>query len=189
MKKLSTSESNMNKLCKEIETWQKKNIKFKRTYKDFNYKIMIDDNALYTQEQFNEIEKVYIEFCNEIGEMGQEQFKLKNYDKYKNWVNSFYPDFTREDSIHFIMDWKFYYNQYKEKCKLIVDDEKALANIAVILCYEKYPNKSKKFIWQITSDGILSNIKQEKIKLPQRDDEGNLEYLGKKYKIVEVDYE
>ena len=187
MKKLSWAESNMNKLCREMESWQKQNIRFKRTFKDFNYKIMIDEEISYLEEDFEKIEKIYLEFCNEISELGQEQFKLKNYDKYKNWVNNFYPTFTKDDSINFVIDWKFYYNQYKEKCKLIIKDEQVLANIAVKLCYEKYPNKSKKFIWQITSEGILLNIKQQKIKLPQRDDDGKLEYLGKKYKIVEVD--
>lgn len=187
MKKLSLAESNMNKLCKKVEAWEKSNIKFKRTFKDFDYNIMIDNEARYTEEQFKKIEEVYLEFCVEIGELGKEQFKLKNYNKYENWINSFYPTFTKEDSLHFVMDWQFYYNKYKEKCKLIVEDEKALANIAVKLCYEKYPNKSKKFMWQITSEGILSNIEQVKLKLPQRDDDGKLEYLGKRYKIVEVD--
>ena len=68
-----------------------------------------------------------------------------------------------------------------------MDDEQAIANIAVKLCYEKYPNKSKKFIWQIAPDGLLANIKQERIKLPQRDSDGIYTYLGKKYNIVEVE--
>ena len=187
MKKLSKSDSNMNRLCREIETWQKKSIRFKRTFKDFDYTIMIDDSAEYTQEQFNAIEKIYLSFCKEIAELGQDQFKLKNYDKYKNWVNDMYPSFTREDSMNFVFDWKFYYNKYKEMCYEVVENEQALANIAVRLCYENHPNKSKKFIWQIASDGILKNIKQQKVKLPQRSEDGNLEYLGRKYKIVEVD--
>ena len=187
MKKLSKSDSNMNRLCREIETWQKKSIRFKRTFKDFDYTIMIDDSAEYTQEQFNAIEKIYLSFCKEIAELGQDQFKLKNYDKYKNWVNDMYPTFTREESMNFVFDWKFYYNKYKEMCSEVVDNEQALANIAVRLCYENHPKKSKKFIWQIASDGILKNIKQQKVKLPQRSEDGNLEYLGRKYKIVEVD--
>ena len=187
MKKLSKSDSNMNKLCREMEMWQKKNIRFKRTFKDFDYTIMIDENFIYTQEQFDGVEKIYLEFCKEISELGQDQFKLKNYDKYKNWVNTMYPTMTRDDCMNFVFDWKFYYNKYKEQCSEIIEDEQVLANIAVKLCYEKYPNKTKKFIWQVTSEGLLKNIKQEKIKLPQRSDDGNLEYLGKKYKIVEVD--
>lgn len=176
----------MNRLCREIETWQKKSIRFKRTYKDFDYTIMIDDEFSYTQEQFEEVEKIFLAFCKEIAELGQDQFKLKNYDKYKNWVNDMYPSFTREDSMNFVFDWKFYYNKYKEMCYEVVNNEQALANIAVRLCYENHPNKSKKFIWQIASDGILLNIKQTKISLPKRDESGQLEYLGRKYSMVEV---
>jgi hypothetical protein len=187
MKKLSHSESNMNKLCKEIELWQKKEVRFKRTYKDFDYRIMIDDSVNYTDEQFEAIEKIYLDFCEEMAEMGKEQHRLKNYDMYKNWINNMFPTFTKEDSLNFVFDWKYYYNEYKSKCKEIIENDKVLANIAVRLCYEKYPQKSKKFIWQIASEGILLNLKQQKIKLPQRSDDGNLMYLGRSYKIVEVE--
>ena len=47
MKKFSVAKSNMNRLAKDIESWQKAEIRFKKTYKDFDYKIMMSPFAKY----------------------------------------------------------------------------------------------------------------------------------------------
>ena len=49
MKKFSVAKSNMNRLAKDIESWQKAEIRFKKTYKDFDYKIMMSPFAKYDE--------------------------------------------------------------------------------------------------------------------------------------------
>ena len=57
--------------------------------------------------------------------------------------------------------------------------------MAVSACYEFYTQKKNtKFMWRVASDGILQNLKQVNYPLPIRDDNGEHEYLGKKYSFV-----
>ena len=53
-----------------------------------------------------------------------------------------------------------------------------------MLCYEKYPNKNKKFIWRVAGSGVVENIIQTSILLPLQCDNGQYEYLGKRYDMV-----
>jgi hypothetical protein len=183
--KFSKSQSNMNKLCFEIEKWEK-TIKWKHTCKDFDYHIMLDDSIIIDENIFNQVESIYLDFCKEMKELGILQNKLK---RYKQYAEEFDGYITYSESQNISIDWQHYYNKYKSQCLNICKDIKMLANIVVLLCYEKYPNKSKKFIWKIAEEGIINNIKQVPIKLPKRDDNGNKIYLGKKYSIIDVNLE
>lgn len=173
----SYAKSNMNRLCFELEKWDK-TIKFKRTYKDFDYTIMIDDSIIIPDEVFSSIEQIYLDYCKEMSELGKEQAMIRNYDKYKEELDGW---ISKEEAANFEINWQYYYNIYREKCLNVCKDEKMLANIAVILCYKKYPNKNKKFIWIAAGNGIIQNIRQVDFKLPCLNDDGDYEYLGKKY--------
>ncbi len=154
----------MNRLCFDIEKWEKK-FRWKRTYGDFNYKIMIDENIEIDDAIFSEIESAYIDFCKEMAQHAKDQREIRQNPEYRD----------------FVIDWGYYYNQYRKRCNSICPDRKMLANIAVILSYEKYPNKNKKFIWCVASEGILKNLKQQDVLLPAKCENGNLVYLGKRY--------
>lgn len=184
-KNFSRSQSNMNRLCFELEKWSK-TIRFRRKFNDFDYSIMIDDSINISEELFSEIESIYLDFCKEMNELGRLQSKLKNY---KQYVDEFDGVITYQEAQNTVIDWKYYYNQYKEKCMAICKDQKSLANITVRLFYEKYRNKSNKFMWIVAEEGIINNIKQMNIKLPIRSNGGDYMYLGKKYDIVKVNSE
>ena len=62
-----------------------------------------------------------------------------------------------------------------------------LANICVVLCYDKYKSRNKKFMWQMAGKGVVENIKQVNICLPQECDDGEYEYLGKRYTLAPVE--
>ena len=65
-----------------------------------------------------------------------------------------------------------------------------LASLAVVLCYELYPSDNKSFCWNIFSEGLLENIrnnKQDHILFPFIDKDGDIEYLGKTYSLKEID--
>jgi len=180
--KFSRANSNLNRLCFEIEKWDK-SIRYKRTYKDFDYKIMIDNSITYDSNIFDQIELIYLDFCKEMNDLGKLQAKLRNYNSYRDEFEGY---ITYKDAKNIVIDWKYYYKQYKNKCIDICDNQSLLANIAVTLCYKKYPSKNKKFMWIVAEEGILNNIKQVPIKLPVRADDGKYEYLGKKYNIKEI---
>lgn len=181
MKKFNKSQSNMNRLCWEIEKWHKK-IRFKRTFRDFDYRIMIDNSIFFNQEKFDKLEQLYLDYLKEIQELGLQSALSKRYDEYKNYFDD---DLTKEEVLNTAINWDYYYKKYFIKAKEICSDQKELANLVVKLCYEKYFKKNKKFIWVVAGKGILENLKQIKVLLPVEDERGIYEYLGKTYSLKE----
>lgn len=177
--------SNMNRLAKDIEKWEK-GFRYKRTHKDFDYTIMIDGLIEVDEDRFRKIESVFLEFCKEMSDVSSFGHKCKNFDKYKSYFSENYPDARREDLRNFEVNWKYYYDKYKSICREICPDKQELANIAVMLCYEKHPSKNKKFMWKVASEGILLNIRPKNILLPIKDRHGDKTYLGKRYSMKEV---
>lgn len=165
MKKFSKSYSNLNRLCWEIEKWECQ-FRWKRTYEDFDYNIMIDRAISFSQENYENIRSIYLEFCNEMRKLKLDEFEIK-----------------KEQGL--IINWNYYYDIYKKKC-LNICPEKEVANYAVLLCYKEYPHKSKNFMWQVAGAGIIQNIKQIPVKMPCKNPNGDLEYLGHKYSLEEI---
>ena len=156
----------MNRLCRIIEKWDR-NFRWKRRYKDFDYTIMIDDSHTYDALTFAKIEDVFIRFGIEMKQLRLDEIEI------------------RKDRKDFVMNWQYYYELFRKECEEICPDKQALANIAVRLSYEKYKKSESKFMWRVAPDGILANLRQVPIKLPIRDKEGDYEYLGRRYSMVD----
>lgn len=169
MKKLSRSNSNMNLLCYELERWDK-TIRWKRHYQDFDHTIMIDNSIPQNKAIEEEIEREYLAFCKEIKQLSIDQKEIRT-----------------EINGGFEINWQYYYELYHNRCRKICPNPKELANIAVRLCYEKYPQKSKKFMWRVAGDGIVANIKQLPLFVPQKDVQGEIEYLGRSYSFTSIE--
>ena len=80
------------------------------------------------------------------------------------------------------------------KLDYISDDIEVLANLAVYVNYQMYPNSPKSFCWDLFGDGILLNIYDNSNKdfyIPLETKGGNIEYMGKQYqnKKVVIDYD
>jgi len=163
--KLSRAASNMNRLCWEIEKWERQ-IRRKRSFSDFDYKIMIDESVEIDDFIFQSIEKIFLRFCDEMKQLKSDEIEIKRSVK------------------NFRLNWEYYYDFYKNECERICPDNKMLANIVVKLCYENHPSKNRKFIWRVAGSGIVENIPQTNVCLPVRDDKGEHEYLGKRYKMI-----
>lgn len=189
MKKLARTQTNMNRLCWEIEKWEKETIKYKRFNKDFNYQIMIDESIELDQSKFDAIENIFLEYSKEMRELSQEQYKFNNYNKYMHWIQSNYPTLSMDEIVGFQFDWQYYYNKYKTMCKNICSDDKELANIVVKLCYEKYSKRDKSFMWRVASEGLIKNLMLHKnqVYLPSLNIEGKYSYLGKRYDLLLMD--
>lgn len=186
--KLGKTQSNMNRLAWKIEKWEKK-LRYKRTYRDFDFTIMMNYNIPKNEDIFDKVEDIYLQCCSELKEISEDAHKFKNYNQYKSWFDIMYPEISEEEIKNFTFNYNYYYNEYKEKALSVCPNVCELANYLVELCYVKYPNKNKKLLWKMAGNGIVKNISQVPIKLPVRvvkDDESSLEYLGKKYKVEDV---
>lgn len=179
--KLSMSPSNMNRLCWELERWDR-GIRWKRRFPEFDYSIMIDEAAEYSDEVAEAVEAVYLEFGRETRKAYLEQARIRKYvDK------DVRQRFTRGEARNYKANWKKHYDGYRAKFRKACPDEKVLANILVRLGYEKYPKRDKRIMWNMAGDGIVKNIKQvERLMLPKRDPEGSHRYLGRRYSTAEV---
>ena len=155
----------MNRLCREIEKWERA-FRWKRTFKEFDYHIMIDSSIPFDQDKYDAIEAIYLDFCKEMKQLKIDEREIQR------------------ETADFTVNWNYYYNIYREKCVAVCPNQKELANIAVLLCYEKYPKKNKKFIWRISGPGVVENVKQVNFLLPIESDNGRYEYLGKRYNLV-----
>lgn len=179
--KLSRAPSNMNKLCWDIERWER-DIRWKRTYKDFDYHIMIDDSIPINPDVYEAIRDIYLRFSKEMAELAKDQASVRQYSDsvVRNAI-------TKYDAEHFTINWGYYYDLYKAECLSVCPDVQELANICVKLCYEDMPNKNVKFMWVVAEEGILKNIKPvDVIRLPKMDECGDREYLGRRYSMVDV---
>ena len=165
LKNFSRSPSNMNRLCREIEKWEK-SFRWKRTFKEFDYHIMIDESIPFNQERFDAIEEIFLEFCKEMKQLKSDEREIQN------------------ENIEFTVNWNYYYDYYRNKCEEVCSYQKELANIAVLLCYENHPTKNKKFLWRIAGSGVVQNIKQVDYFLPIEASNGEYEYLGKRYNLM-----
>lgn len=182
MKHLSGARSNMNQLCFDLERWENK-VRKRRT-QEFDWSIMFDQETGYTKEHFQMIEEIFIDFTKTCKDLSEFEHQCRYYDRYKDVLSE--QGVTKEMASEFETDWQYYYGIYRNKCQQIVPDPKELANIAVELCYGKYKSRSKKFIWMMAGKGVVQNIKQINIRLPQQCDDGEYEYLGKRYTLAPV---
>jgi hypothetical protein len=111
------------------------------------------------------------------------------YAQYKSGKRNFsnIKNESGEERFKTLESWNKYIRQEALK---ISSDICELASLAVTLCYETYKSDNKSFCWSVFYEGILENIKfnkQEKIMFPFSDNDGDIEYLGEKYSLKEVD--
>lgn len=163
MKSLSKAQSNMNLLAFDIEKLHKQ-YRFIRKYPDFDYKIMLAD----------------VEIENEDLKLEQLYDILKEYNKETQIIKK--KKMNKEE-----VNWDAHYNLFKSKVREVESDETKLANLLVKLLYENHPKKDKKFMWLMCGEGIVNNIQQQEIYLPLVSDDGDVEYLGRKYKLEKVE--
>lgn len=69
-------------------------------------------------------------------------------------------------------------------------DVQYACDLAIYVCYELHPSRTKDFCWSIFGNQIVENLKKNSTvtpKMPVLDEKnGTISYLGKKYSVVEV---
>ncbi len=139
----------------------------------------------------NNLNKTAILLKNPDIEIDKNKLKLmfnlfKRYKKEKrNFANI--KDETGEEKYKTIEQ---YNRSIRQEAFLISNDISELANLAVTLCYEIYPNDNKNFAWSVFGEGIVNNVminKQKDCYVPFIDKDGDIEFLGNKYKNYKIE--
>lgn len=163
--KLARSNSNLNKLCWELERWQKK-IRFKRTDKTFDSSIMIDPSITVDSEVYNASERLYKAFNSDVKALQDKRQRLDEDARKKAYAAL--------------------YDKYRaEMMSVCSGDVRLAANVAVMLS-DAHKSWNQKFKWIVAGSGIVKNIKQTDVVMPIRKKDGEFDYLGKKYNLVKV---
>ena len=160
----------LNQLCKHIEKYEREN--FENVYN----KEYIDTSDIMTNKEI-EVNK-------------------ENYDRVEQLYLSFMKDYNKAIRKKYLVnEWQSMYSDYQNKALKICGNISELANYCVDITYNKYKTKHKKFAWIIADEGILYNLKLNKnksIQLPiemKDDTEDIVEYLGKDFKLYDVDFD
>jgi hypothetical protein len=77
----------------------------------------------------------------------------------------------------------------KQEALKISSNQSELANLAVDICYIAHPKDNKNFAWNIFGEAIVENIllnKQNICKVPFLKKDGDIEYMGEKYQMMEI---
>lgn len=117
----------------------------------------------------------------------KDNIKKQIIDIYKQYVSE-YQNFvisskqTRLDSDDIVIYKANMIETYRRKCIEICPNEVELCDIILDICYTQ--DNSKKFAWDMCGDQIVRNLlvyKDNQFNYCVRDDNGNIEYSGKRY--------
>lgn len=163
----------MNNICRYMEK-EIKEVKINATKAspDYIYNVLFNKNIPITQEQIDEMEKIY-----------------KKYKKSKSSTNNVKNDsLETQEEIDYPTDSDLSYLNMD----YISDDIQVLANLAVYVNYHLYPKSPKNFCWDLFGKGIILNLydnSNHKFTIPLVDENGDIEYMNKRYKNKEVKIE
>jgi hypothetical protein len=184
LKHFSKAQTNLNKLCWNIEKWEKQ-FKYSKHTIDISH-LLIDESIEWDKVKYNKIKELYKRFTKEMSDATKQNALLTNYDNYENY----FSDMTKWEVINTDINWGEIYERYVFLAKTIVLNPQELANYGVEICYRLYPKRSTLFAWVICEEGLflnLANNKFDNLQLPQQTtDTSETEYLGKYYKLIKL---
>lgn len=156
----------MNNICRYMETQIKEiKINIKKSSPDYIFNIIYNPKIDIDEEQIKEMEKVYKRY-------------VKSKSVSKNISNENQDDIVKAPEEININQLSY-----------ISDDAQRLANLAIYVNYVLYPKSNKSFCWKIFGDAIILNIYDNSNKsfvIPIKDNNGEIDYMGKHYKNKEV---
>lgn len=168
---VGTGDCVMNKICFAFEKEFDGFVGKKSNDVDFDYTIM-KSGAVYSCSQKSAIQKIYDEYNK----------KLRSYA-----VFSQYERIDDDEITATVIGMK---EEFRRECESICQNEKALCDILLDICYKR--SATKRFVWDMYSGVIISNLMSNngnKIYAPVRDDNGDIEYCGDKFSVIEKEIE
>lgn len=164
---VGTGDCVMNKICRRFENEFDGYLKKHNSTVEFNYSIMRDPDAHYSQSQYKSIKNLYEEYIK----------KLKDY---KIFVSN-----ERIDKSDASTELIRINEDFRRSCDAICQNEKSLCNILLDLCYTR--NSSKRFVWSVCGSEIIHNLlarNNNEIKFPVASSDGDIYFCGEFFKIV-----
>lgn len=184
-KKHNKSKTKMNEHCWYIEKWEKK-LRFRKDFVNTSH-CMTDNSIAFNKEKYDEVVKLFKIYKSYYSENKHFEKMCQNYDKYKDELESL--NIEKEMVKDFEIDWDKFYKKYQVKFLEIVPNQSELANYLVELVYNKMNGMYYHQMWEIASEGILTNLRVNRVKpilVPKETKDNNgIEYLGRYYKMVE----
>lgn len=158
----------INRICYRIEELYD-NVSFIPKDSEFDYTIM-KSNVPIKECLIKKIKEIYKDY-------------KEQYNCYKKKCRIESIDSEESQITKYIMT-----NDFKQKCIEVCPDAKMLCDILLDLCYQKGKG-NKQFVWDMCGDVIIENLLEKndyKISYPTRDDQGDLEFNGLKFKMVDT---
>lgn len=155
----------MNKICHRFEEHFDGYVGSHNATTNFDYSIM-KSGAEYTARQFYAIKKLYEDYNK----------RLKNY--------AIFSEYERVDKNDSACALEMMNEEFIKACDAICPDPEALCDIILDLCYTK--NSTKRFVWAICGEQIIQNLLNKNngiISFPTKDPNGDIIYLGERYRL------
>ena len=164
---VGTGDCVMNKICRRFEQEFDGYIRKHNSKIKFDYTIMKNASENYTTTQYKAIKKLYEDYNKKMQSytVFAQSEKIDKYDA-----------FTELSEMN---------TEFRKSCDIICQNESALCNIVLDLCYQK--SSSKRFAWNMCGSEIIHNLllnHNHTVHFPTLDAEGEIEYCGERFKIV-----
>ena len=118
----------------------------------------------------------------------EEDALYKIYKKYKSEKKNFRN--LNEDLGSRFQTIEQYNKCVRQECSKLSSDIGELAHYAIDICYLRETFDNKAFAWDILGSGIIDNLlhnnKNEYFEIPFLDENGDIEYLGKRYSRMKI---
>lgn len=164
---VGTHQCVMNKICKRFES-EFDGYRCNTAGSSFDYTVL-RGNVEYTQSQLAKVTKLYVEYMDR----SREHLTSCSGKRETNESYSYQRLVEMED--------------FERKCLDICSNAEQLCNILLDICYNT--EKSKQFCWDMCSDAIVSNLLSKNgmiLRYPTRDEDGELDSCGIKFKMEEM---
>lgn len=178
----------VNKSIMNELAWYVENIdfdlKFYKYNNDFDYKILmsnmisIDSNS----DMYKKIKNILKKY-HQIYELNTHERKLINED-YDMGYN-----FDEDDDVY-DQEYKVLFEEVETELLGVCPNKRELCDYMIHIMYNCFKNKSKAILWNVCGDEIVNNLKNKTNKAyypVESDAENGVEYLGKYYKLKEVE--
>ena len=175
----------MNKICHFMERSLKFTKNVSRTSSELLQQMMFDSETQFRDEDIDLMNKYFKRYRIEKSKKAKgDHFREKSLKKY-----DVYDDGVLQETI-VANSFDQYCSKLKREIIQSVDgDMNYIVDLAIYCCYIKTVSKPKSFVWDLFGNQIVKNIMDKSagtISVPFLDEEGNLEYLGKRYSLMEV---
>lgn len=161
----------MNKICRRFEQEFDGYLKKNKADVAFNPSIL-KSKAEYSKSEFRLISNLYDSYRKRV----QQFVVFRTYERVDDYEATSYIDDLR--------------TEFKQECDIICPSSRSQCDILLDICYSKM--YSKKFAWEMCKDQMIDNLLNNcgrKLCYPTLDEDGDISFRGKRFRVVETEVE